>query len=787
MTVSSSTNRVSYSGNGTLTVFAYTFKVFDEDDLTVILRASDGTETVQTITTHYTVSGVGDAGGGNVTFVTAPTATETVVILREQPLTQGLDLVPNDPFPAASLEDALDKLVFVTQQHSEELGRTIKASKTNTISGAEFTISAANRANKVFAFDSSGDLSITQELGTNRGNWAVSTAYNERDLVKDTTDGSIYIVNTAHTSSGALPLDTNTNSSYYDAIFDVGALLADSLTLSGDLTVSGNTTLGDAATDTVTVTAQPTFGTTLLAGTHNSFDLGTTGTRFRNGYFGSSLYVDSYVYTNYLNVQNTLNSNGDTNLGDTSSDTITFNGQVNSSIDPAADETYALGTSDNRWNWVAAKDVYTTLVYLEGSTEDGFETRLSAVDPTQDNFIYFPDDTGTVALLGTAQTFTAEQHFSDRIDIDNDEFIGWGGGSQRPAIRGDKTINELEFWTGGSERVNITNSGLNVNGNITATGNATITGNLTVNGTTTTVATTNTVVSDTLIELGNGTTGTPANDAGIVIERGDSDNAFIGWDESTDKFIVGTGTFTGASTGNLTVTSGTLVADIEGNVTGDVTGNLTGNVTGNVTGNLTGNVTGNVTGYATQLYISESVDDDVSYNVPFLYGAGNSAKAVISDNGGLQFNPGANRLTVQNITSTGGLIGSVTGNVTSSGTSTFSGTLTSSGTTNVNNLNITGHINEEVYSLTGTVIDPANGTIQYKTLSANTTFTESIGQGESVTLMIDDGTGYTVTWPTITWVNNGGSAPTLATTGYTVVVLWQVSTTLYGATVGNGT
>ena len=51
MTVSSSTNRVSYSGNGTLTTFAYTFKVFDEGDLTVILRASDGTETVQTITT----------------------------------------------------------------------------------------------------------------------------------------------------------------------------------------------------------------------------------------------------------------------------------------------------------------------------------------------------------------------------------------------------------------------------------------------------------------------------------------------------------------------------------------------------------------------------------------------------------------------------------------------------------------------------------------------------------------------------------------------------------------
>ena len=108
---------------------------------------------------------------------------------------------------------------------------------------------------------------------------------------------------------------------------------------------------------------------------------------------------------------------------------------------------------------------------------------------------------------------------------------------------------------------------------LTVAGDATITGDLTVNGTTTTVSTTNTVVSDSLLELGNGTSGTPSNDAGIVIERGSADNAFIGYDESDDKFKVGTGSFTGSSTGNLTVTTGTLVANLEGNVTGNVTGN----------------------------------------------------------------------------------------------------------------------------------------------------------------------------------------------------------------------
>ena len=103
----------------------------------------------------------------------------------------------------------------------------------------------------------------------------------------------------------------------------------------------------------------------------------------------------------------------------------------------------------------------------------------------------------------------------------------------------------------------------------TFSGNVVVSGNFTVNGTTTTVASTNTTVTDALIEYANGTTGTPANDAGIVIERGSADNAFIGFDESEDKFKVGTGSFTGASTGNLTITTGTLVANIEGDVTGN--------------------------------------------------------------------------------------------------------------------------------------------------------------------------------------------------------------------------
>ena len=100
--------------------------------------------------------------------------------------------------------------------------------------------------------------------------------------------------------------------------------------------------------------------------------------------------------------------------------------------------------------------------------------------------------------------------------------------------------------------------------------NLTLSGNLTVNGTTTTVATTNTTVTDNLLELNSGA-GSNANDSGILIERGSTgDNAIIAWDESADKFIVGTTTAVNTATGDLTIAAGTLVTSTVEDSKGDV-------------------------------------------------------------------------------------------------------------------------------------------------------------------------------------------------------------------------
>jgi hypothetical protein len=103
---------------------------------------------------------------------------------------------------------------------------------------------------------------------------------------------------------------------------------------------------------------------------------------------------------------------------------------------------------------------------------------------------------------------------------------------------------------------------------------------------------------------------------------------------------------------------------------------------------------------------------------------------------------------------------------------------------------ITGTIVEDVFTITDGAsvdIDPSDGSIQLWTLGANRTpvLPTSWTAGQGITLQIDDGSAYAITWTTMGVVWAGGDPPTLATTGYTVVELWKVGTTIYGALVGD--
>ena len=156
----------------------------------------------------------------------------------------------------------------------------------------------------------------------------------------------------------------------------------------------------------------------------------------------------------------------------------------------------------------------------------------------------------TVDIAG-GNNITTAASATDTLTVNLDTSLtGMVAGTFSGAVQGGSITDGTATMTGGAL------SGVT---NIGAT-NLTLSGDLTVNGTTTTVSSTNTTISDKLLELGTGSTGSASGDAGIVIERGDDDNAFFGWDESADQFQFATTSATGSSTGDLTLADANLKA-----------------------------------------------------------------------------------------------------------------------------------------------------------------------------------------------------------------------------------
>jgi|GEM_PF-2600241 len=121
MTISSTVFKNQYTADGTQTVFVYSFKIFDNTDIRILV---DDTE--QSLNTHYTVSGLGNNNGGSITFVTAPENGAVITLKRNEPLKQEIDYVDGDDFPATSHEEGLDRSVMRDQLLQEQVDRAIK-------------------------------------------------------------------------------------------------------------------------------------------------------------------------------------------------------------------------------------------------------------------------------------------------------------------------------------------------------------------------------------------------------------------------------------------------------------------------------------------------------------------------------------------------------------------------------------------------------------------------------------------------------------------------------------
>ena len=305
---------------------------------------------------------------------------------------------------------------------------------------------------------------------------------------------------------------------------------------------------------------------------------------------------------------------------------------------------------------------------------------------------------------------------------------------------GSITINATDQFVGTVTSV----SGAGTVNGITLTGTVTSSGSLTLGGTLSGVSLT-TQVSGTLPIANGGTNATTAagartslgsttlgdniftitNPSAITFPRFNADNTVSALDAATFRTAIGAGT--SSTTGTVTSVGGT------GTVNGIT---LTGTVTSSGSLTLGGTLSG------------VSLTTQVSGTLPVA-------------NGGTGVT-----------TSTG------TGSSVLSTAPALSGATLNSGYT------------EAVFAVTGTTpaLSPTNGSIQTWTLTASSTPTAGTwAAGQSMTLMIDDGTAFTVTWTSlaVTWKTDSGSAPTLNLTGYTVIQLWKVGTVIYGARVGN--
>jgi len=164
MTLATTSNKITYVGNGATTVFSYTFPILDSDDLVVVLTI-DGVDE-ELASNLYSATGIGSSGGGTVTYplTGSPLASpRKLTILRRLAAVQETDLTNQSTLYATAIETALDRLVMLSQQNSERLDRALVFSVADD-SDEIVLPDADTRAGKYLSFDDDGNPSVSASI-----------------------------------------------------------------------------------------------------------------------------------------------------------------------------------------------------------------------------------------------------------------------------------------------------------------------------------------------------------------------------------------------------------------------------------------------------------------------------------------------------------------------------------------------------------------------------------------------------------------------------------------------
>ena len=258
--------RIQFTGNTGLGPFAFTFNILADSDIVVYKN-----DTLLTLTTDYTITTSAD-GTGSVTLTgsgngTALVSSDFLTIVGGRQLARTTDFVTAGDLLASSLNEQLDSNVIMVQQLDEKIERTLRIDQSDVT--ADMVLPKKDdRANKTLGFDANGLPAVGEEIGDYKGNWAASTTYAIRDLVKDTSTNNIFRANTAHTSSGSQPLTTNVDSAKWDLIVDAAAATTSANAAAASATASATS----AAASSTSAAASATSATNAATSESNAND-----------------------------------------------------------------------------------------------------------------------------------------------------------------------------------------------------------------------------------------------------------------------------------------------------------------------------------------------------------------------------------------------------------------------------------------------------------------------------------------------------------------------------------
>tara|TARA_R100001463_G_scaffold46358_1_gene94881 strand:- start:703 stop:4827 length:4125 start_codon:yes stop_codon:yes gene_type:complete len=473
MTTSTTTPRLSYTADGSTAAFTFNFEIADSSSIAVYEGA-----TKKTLTTHYTVSfDSGTSGTGTVTFNSAPSS-GTITLIRDTNLARTTDFENSGAFLASTVNTELDRLSQAVIDATDKIeNRAISTVEPNTDTATLTIPAAADRANKVLSFDSSGNAQATTDGGgdvtqtgsqtlTNKtltapiingavtGNATYATTSTSADAFKTPTlklsgaDGTISAIGT---NQGILLNTTGTGdvSASSDIIANgdliaTGRVRSDSLALGNNadnatlvgLRSNENITIDPAGTGTVELNANTNVtGTLATTGTitpggnilldGNKVTGGSTAAPSADGDLANKKYVDDSVgAVGSANAISQLN----TSVTITDSGTGTITGAVDGS-------TLFTGTAASGFA-VTGPITATTSI-----SNDAISINDNTITTTRsnDNLILDAAGTGKIVLTGTTVAATIQSALTGNADL-----------SLNASGSGDIEVNDNNIYNAGS-------------------------------------------------------------------------------------------------------------------------------------------------------------------------------------------------------------------------------------------------------------------------------------------------------------------------------------------------